>query len=250
MRESLGRIRTLAVRNAKEILRDPLSLFFMIGLPLLMEVLFFELFHSMTAQFEVRRLAPGIAVFAQSFTTLFAGLLLALDRGTSFLTRLFVSRARPCEFIFGYTAALLPVAFIQSALCFAVGGLLDPGFWSLRMIPGVLLSVVTSLLFVGLGILIGSLCSEKAVGGVCSAVITGQSVLSGIWFPVEGLSGGFLTLMNALPFRNAGLLIQSAVNGCGDLWADVFRPLLIVAAYAAAAFVAAVAVFRMRMKRV
>ena len=250
MRESIGRIRTLAVRNTREILRDPLSLFFMIGLPLLMEILFFELFHSMTAQFEVRFLAPGVAVFAQSFATLFAGLLLALDRGTSFLTRLFVSRARSYEFIFGYTAALLPVVFLQSALCFAVGGLLDPAFWSLRMIPGVLLSVVTSLLFIGLGILIGSLCSEKAVGGVCSAIITGQSVLSGMWFPVEGLSDGFTAVMNALPFRNAALLIQSAVNGYGDLWGDVLRPLLIVAAYAVAAFAAAVAVFRMRSKRV
>ena len=43
MRDTIKRIKTLTGRNAKEILRDPISLIFMMGLPLFMEVLFYEL---------------------------------------------------------------------------------------------------------------------------------------------------------------------------------------------------------------
>ena len=125
MRESLSRILTLTRRNIKEIIRDPLSLVFMIALPLLMEILFYYLFHGMTSQFDMKYLAPGIVVFSQSFLSLFTGLLIALDRASSFLTRLYVSKARPYEFITGYMIALLPITFVQSVLFFTVGGIID-----------------------------------------------------------------------------------------------------------------------------
>ncbi len=250
MRDSVKRIKTLTKRNLLEILRDPLNLAFMLGLPLLMEVLFYAIFHKMTAQFEIKYLAPGIVVFSQAFLTLFSGLLIALDRNTSFLTRLYVSSARPYEFIFGYTFALLPISLIQSTLFFVIGGLLDVSFWSVTMLLGLVFSLVTSFFFVGLGILFGSLCTEKSIGGVSSAVVMGQSLLSGMWFPTEGMGKGFMAVMNALPFRNATLLLQNAVNGYQDLFTDLVRPLLILAAYAVVAFTAAILVFRRNMKGV
>ncbi len=250
MIDSLKRIKTLTGRNVREILRDPLSLAFMMGLPLLMEILFYFLFHNLTAQFEMQYLAPGIVVFSESFTTLFAGLLISIDRSTSFLTRLYVSKTRPYEFIFGYTLALLPMSLLQSVLFFVAGGLLDTSFFTVRMIPAALLSLFTSLLFIGLGILLGSLCNEKSIGGASAAIITGQSVLSGMWFPVEGLSGGFLTVMKVLPFKNATMLIQNAVSGYADAWADLWLPLLIVLGYTVVSFAAAIAVFRHKMKNV
>ncbi len=244
MRESVSRIRTLCGRNLKEILRDPISLIFMIALPLLMEILFYFIFHKLTSQFEMKYLAPSIVVFSQSFLTLFTGLLIALDRSSSFLTRLYVSRARSFEFILGYALAVVPVAAIQSVLFFLVGGILDPSIFCVRMIPAALLSVVTSLLFIGFGILFGSLCNEKSIGGISSIVITGQSVLSGMWFPTEGLSGGVLAVMNVLPFKNALLTVQYMLNGEGGVW----QPLLITLAYTIGIFAAAVLVFRSRMK--
>ena len=72
--KSIKRILILTKRNLKEILRDPLSLVFMLGLPLVMEVLFYFLFHNMTNQFEMKYLAPGIVVFSNAFLTLFTGL--------------------------------------------------------------------------------------------------------------------------------------------------------------------------------
>ncbi len=248
MRRSISRILTLAKRNIKEIIRDPLSLIFMLALPLFMEVLFYYIFHKLTPQFEMKYLAPGIVVFSQAFLTLFAGLLIALDRASAFLTRLFVSKARSFEFIFGYALSLIPITFGQSVLFYLVGGIIDPSIFGMGMLWGILLSVVTSLLFIGLGIFFGSLCSEKSVGGVASVVIMCQSVLSGMWFPIEGMSEGIITVMNCLPFRNATILIQNVLNGISDPFNDFWQPLIIVLAYAIVAFTTAILCFKKKMK--
>ncbi|MBO4790958.1 MAG: ABC transporter permease [Clostridia bacterium] len=248
MRESFSRTMTLTRRNLKEILRDPLSLIFMLAMPLAMELIFYFLFHNMTAQFEMKSLAPGIVVFAQAFLALFSGLLIAVDRNTAFLTRLYVSRAKPAEFIFGYALAMLPIAFAQAVLFFAVGGAIEPSLFSPGMLWALLLSPVTALFFIGLGILIGSLCGERSVGGVASIAIAGQSLLSGMWYPQEGLGAGMLFVMKCLPFKNATDLINHALNGVGDAFADFWLPLIITLAYAAAAIFAAVLAFRRNMK--
>ena len=248
MRNSCRRVFVLAARNLKELVREPLGLVFMLGLPLVMEVLFYYIFHNMTAQFEMRYLATGIVGFAQSFLTLFTGILLALDRSSSFLTRLYVSPAKSYEFILGYTVALLPFSLVQSVLFFVVGGIIDPTFWSVGMIWGVLMSVVTSVLYIALGLLFGSVCNERAIGGVCSIVITGQSILSGMWFPLEGLPKGILVVMRVLPFKNVTMALQNVVNGTADPFADVLAPFLIVLAYTVVFQVVAILAFRRKMK--
>ena len=196
----------------------------------------------------MKYLAPGIVVFSQAFLTLFTGLLIATDRNSSFLTRLYVSKAKSYEFIFSYSLSLLPVTVVQSALFFIIGGIFDTSLFGLGMIFAVLLSIITSFFFIAMGILFGSLCNEKSVGGIASIIITGQSLLSGMWFPAEGLDSGMITFMSVLPFKNATLLIQNAVNGINDGFNDFLLPLLIVAGYATAAFIAAITVFRSKMK--
>ena len=124
MKSSLQRVLILTKRNLIEIIRDPLSLIFLMGLPLVMEVLFYFLFHDLTAQFEMKYLAPGIVVFSQAFLSLFSGMLIALDRSSSFLTRLYVTRTRSYEFITSYVLSLLPIALIQSVIFFIIGGIL------------------------------------------------------------------------------------------------------------------------------
>ena len=248
MRKSAGRILTLTGRNLKEMIRDPLSLIFTLGLPLLMEVLFYLLFHGMTSQFEMKYFAPGIVVFSQAFLSLFVGMLLSTDRNTSFLTRLYISRARSYEFIFSYALAIIPIVAAQSLLFFAVGVIFDSSILGVGVLYAILISFVTSLLYIALGILFGSVCNEKSVGGVASIVISGQSLLSGMWFPTEGLGGGIMIAMQVLPFRNATLLIQNVMNGANDAFEDFFLPLIIVLAYTVAAFVVAVLVFKKKMK--
>ena len=248
MEDSLSRILVLTKRNLKEIIRDPLSLIFTLGMPLFMEILFYLIFHSLTEQFEMKYLAPGIVVFAQSFLSLFVGLLIALDRSTSFLTRLYVSKAKSYEFIFSYAIAMLPIVLVQSILFFLVGGIFDTSIFCVGMIFAILLSLLTSLFFISMGILLGTICSEKSIGGISSIVIAGQSVLSGMWFPLDGLNKGMITFMKCLPFRNATILIQNIMNGVNDSFKDFILPLIIVLIYTAIPFVTAILLFRKKMK--
>ena len=248
MNKSLSRINTLTKRNLKEIIRDPLSLIFIIGLPLVMEVLFYYIFHNLTSQFEMKYLAPGIVVFSQTFLTLFIGMLISIDRTTSFSTRLFVSKTKSYEFIISYALALIPIVLVQSILFFLIGGIIEPSLFKIEIILAITLSLITSMLFLGLGILFGSLCNEKSVGGVSSIIISAHSVLSGMWFPVEGLEGGMVKLMNILPFKNATILIQNTINGFSDLMNDFLKPLLIIIIYTVVIFVVAIVVFKNKMK--
>lgn len=248
MNNSISRILILTKRNIKEILRDPLSLVFTLGLPLVMEILFYLIFHKLTPQFEMRYLAPGIVVFSESFLALFVGLLLTLDRSSSFLTRLYVSKTKSYEFIFGYALSIVPIIFIQSVLFFLVGIIFDSSIFGIEMLFAILLSLITSLFFIGTGLLIGSVCNEKSVGGVSSIVIAGQSVLSGMWFPTEGLSDGILKFMEILPFRNATILIQNVMNGINDPVKDFILPLIILLLYTIVIFVVAIIVFKNKMK--
>lgn len=82
-------------RNRKEILRDPLSLVFGIGFPVIMLALFSVLSNSIQGMpkeiFSISNFAPDMVVFGLSFITLFLGTLMANDRKSSFLARLFSS---------------------------------------------------------------------------------------------------------------------------------------------------------------
>ena len=248
MRDSLKRIFVLTKRNLKEIVRDPISLIFMFGLPLFLEILFYLIFHELTPQFEMKYLAPSVVVFSQSFLTIFVGLLLSIDRNTSFLTRLYVSKAKSHEFIFSYSLALIPFVLVQSILFFLIGGIFDSSIFSINMLYAILLSIVTSLFYIAIGILIGATCSEKAVGGVASIIINAQSILSGMWFPIDKLNGGILYLMDVLPFRNGVLLVQNVLNGFNDTFNDFTKPLLIILAYTIVSIVLAIIFFGKKMK--
>ena len=248
MRESISRIFTLTKRNIKEIIRDPLSLVFTILLPLFMEILFYLLFHKLTAQFEMKYLAPGIVVFSQAFLTLFTGLLITVDRNSSFLTRLYVSKAKSYEFILSYAFSVLPISFVQAILFFLVGGIFDTSLFGLEMLLAILMGLITSQFFIAVGILFGSLCNEKSIGGISSIVIVGQSVLSGMWFPTEGLDSAMITTMKCLPFKNSTMLIQNIILGINDVFADFVLPLIIILGYTIVAFIAAFLVFGNKMK--
>lgn len=234
-----------AKRNVKEISRDPLGLIFLFALPLVMLIAFYYMFGSLTDQFQMRYLAPGIVGFGGSFLALFVGILISSDRGTAFLVRLFTTPLRPYEYICGYVMATLPIAIVQSVLFFATATVIDSSFFGAGLFLAMLANLLVSLLFIGFGILFGSICNERSIGGCCSVLIMGQSILSGMWFPPEGLGEGFIAVMNALPFRNATVLLQSVCQGEGE----ILRPLLVLAAYTVVVTVLAILVFAKKMKQ-
>ncbi len=235
-----------SIRNSKEILRDPINLAFGLAFPLVLLLLLSAIQANIPVeQFPIQRLAPGIAMFGLSFITLFSATLISKDRTTSFLARLFSSPLTARDFILGYAAPLLPMCLVQACLCYlaamALG--LTPS-WRIGAAIAALLPA--SLFFIGLGLLCGSLFSDKQVGGLCGALLTNLSAwLSGTWFDLDLVGGWFKRIAELLPFCHAVDAGRAAL--AGD-WGAVTPHLLWVAGYALLTLIAAVAVFRRSMR--
>src|SRR5574344_1394965 len=97
-----------AKRNFKELIRDPLSLIFAIGLPLFL-LFIFQQFKIPSGIYKIENFTPGIIIFSYSFISLFTALLVSKDRSTSFLMRLFSSPLTLINYIGGYSLAIIPV---------------------------------------------------------------------------------------------------------------------------------------------
>lgn len=203
-----------ASRNSKEILRDKINLAFGIGFPVILLLLLTAIQRNIPADlFVIDQLIPGIAIFGLSFIALFSGTLIAKDRASSLMSRLFASPLTARDFIFGYTLPLLPMAIMQVAVCYAVAGLLG-----LTITPNVLLAMIVTIpaiiLFIAIGLLCGSLFNDKQVGGVCGALLTNLSAwLSGTWFDLELVGGTFARIANLLPFSHAVNAGRAAIAG-------------------------------------
>ena len=239
--------RAFASRTVKELLRDPLNLAFGLGFPLVLLLLMTAIQANIPVSiFALDTLTPGVAIFGLSFISLFSATLISKDRTTSFLMRLFASPLSAGGFITAYTMPLLPMALAQTVICYLCAALLG-----MQMTLNVLLAVVTTipaaLLFIGIGLLCGSVFNDKQVGGICGALLTNVSAwLSGTWFDLNLVGGVFKQIAYALPFAHAVEAGRAAV--AGDYGA-IMPHLWWVIAYAAVVFALAVVVFRKKMHR-
>ncbi|PKM71930.1 MAG: ABC transporter permease [Firmicutes bacterium HGW-Firmicutes-16] len=239
------RTRAFALRNYKEIIRDKLNIAFGLGFPIIV-LLLLSLIQSNipVSLFAVDRLTPGIAVFGLSFVSLFSGMLIAKDRGSSFMLRLFTSPMTASDFILGYTIPLLPLAIAQIAVCFIVALFLglEP---SVHILMTILVLLPAAVLFIAIGLLCGSIFNDKQVGGVCGALLTNLSAwLSGTWFDVDLVGGAFKAIANALPFIHAVNAGRAALSGN---YGGIFPELWWVIGYAAALIILAIVVFTHKM---
>lgn len=199
-----------AKRNFKELIRDPLSVIFAIGLPLFL-LLIFQQFKIPSNIYNIESFAPSIIVFSYSFISLFTALLVSKDRSTSFLMRLFASPLTIFNYIGGYSLAILPIAIIQSTLFLIVASLygLPLGVNTLLVI---LIMLPVAFLFVGLGILIGCSFNDKTASGVSSIIVQLVAFTGGIWFDVTMVGKVFQTICNILPFKYTVDLARLAIN--------------------------------------
>ena len=233
-----------AGRNTKELLRDPLSLLFLIALPLVMLFVFSAINSSVPVeQFQIGRIGPGIAMFSLTFIALFSGMLLAGDRESSFLARRLASPLTAVDFLAGYTWPLLGIALAQITMCFAASFTLG-----LPVTANVLLAIVVLLpaafFFIGCGLLMGTLLTAGQVGGGSALLINVAGFLGGIWLPLQLIGGGFKAVADLLPFSHAVQAAQAAI--AGDV-AAILPHLTWCIGYAVAVVALAVLVFRKRM---
>ena len=237
---------TFAGRNTKEILRDPLNLAFAFGFPLVLMLLLSAIQANIPVKlFALQQLTPGISVFGLSFLTLFSATVIAKDRASSLLRRLYTTPMTAVDFILGYTLPMVPIAVIQCAGCYAAAIAL--GLKCTRNIwYAVIFIMPVSLLYIALGLLCGSVLNDKQVGGVCGALLTNLSAwLSGIWFDLDLVGGAFQKAAHLLPFVHAVELERSVLagdiaGGLLDLWW--------VLGYAFVLLVLAIAAFLRQMK--
>ena len=241
------RMLTFAGRNAKEILRDPLTLLVGLGFPLILLLLLSAIQANIPVSlFEIQSLAPGITVFGLSFITLFSATVLAKDRGSSLLQRLYTTPLTPADFILGYTLPILPIAVAQSVICYLVAILLGLDV-TVNILYAVLCIVPVAVLYIALGLLCGSVFTDKQVGGICGALLTNLSAwLSGVWFDLELVGGAFQKIANMLPFVHAVEMERAVLAG---RFADVLPHLWWVLGYAVGLLALAVLLFLRQMKK-
>ena len=208
---------TFARRNAKEILRDPLTLFFGLGFPLVLLVLMSVIQANIPVSlFELPHLTPGVTVFGLSFMTLFSATVIAKDRGSAFLSRLYTTPLTPTDYLLGYTLPMLPIAAAQCAVCY-LGAILLGLDVTVHLLSAILMIVPVSLLYLALGLLCGSILNEKQVGGICGALLTNLSAwLSGVWCDLSLVGGTFRKIADALPFVHAVELERAVLAGNYD----------------------------------
>ena len=238
---------TFAGRNTKEILRDPLNLAFGLGFPLVLIFLLSAIQANIPVKlFEIQHLAPGITVFGLSFMTLFSATIIAKDRGSSLLQRLYTTPLTPPDFILGYTLPIIPIAVAQCAVCYIAAIILG-----LEITAGILYAILfiipVSVFYIALGLLCGSIFTDKQVGGICGALLTNLSAwLSGVWFDLDLVGGAFQKIAYALPFVHAVEMERAVLAGN---FTGIFPHLWWVLGYAAAALVLAVLLFLRQMKK-
>ena len=236
------RMLTFAKRCAKEILRDPINLGFGLGFPLVLLFLLSALQSSIPVSlFEISSLTPGITVFGLSFMTLFSATLVARDRESSLLQRLYTTPLKGVDFILGYMLPLLPIALGQTSICYLAAAMLG-----LRVSVNILYAAAgilpMAVFNIALGLLCGSLLGVKQVGGVCGALLTNLSV----WFDLTLVGGWFETIAHALPFVHAVEMEKALLGGQFALAAAHIWPVLL---YSIGATALAVFCFLGQMKK-
>ena len=238
---------TFAKRCAREILRDPINLGFGLGFPLVLLLLLSAIQANIPVSlFEIGNLTPGITVFGLSFMTLFSATLVAKDRESAFLQRLYTTPLTGLDFILGYMLPLLPIALGQSAVCYLAAMALGMPL-SINILYAIAGLLPMAVFHIALGLLCGSLLGVKQVGGICGALLTNLSAwLSGVWFDLSLVGGSFQKIAGILPFTH-GVEMEKAL--CAGNFPAAWPHLLPVALYSILATAAAVLCFLRQMNK-
>ena len=236
----------LSTRTAKEILRDPINLFFGLGFPLILILLLSTIQKNIPVSlFEIENLTPGITVFGLSFMSLFAAVIVSKDRESALLSRLYTTPLNSFDFIIGYILPLIPISILQSIICYivAIPFGLKPSVGVIMALVG---NILVSLFFISFGVLCGSSLSSKQVGGICGALLTNLSAwLSGVWFDISLVGGVFKAVANALPFIHAVEMERALFSGNYEV-IGIHTP--VVGIYTLAVTLLAILMFLRQMK--
>ena len=241
------RIFSFSKRTFKEILRDPLTLVFGLGFPSILIVLLSVIQSNIPVSiFEINKLVPGMTIFGLSFMTLFSATLIAKDRENAFLTRLYATPMKALDFILGYSLPIVPIALAQGIFCYIIGFFFGLKF-SINILYSIIFLIPVSVIFIGLGLMFGSILTQKQVGGICGALLTNLTAwLSGIWFDLDLVGGVFKKVAEILPFYHAVKLEQMVFIGDFN---NIFTHLFVILIYMVILIIIPIFSFLKQMKK-
>lgn len=237
------RILNFAKRNFKEIIRDPLSIIFSVLLPLFL-LFIFQQINIPSENYELKNFTPGIIVFGFSFITLFTAMLISKDRTSSLLIRLGISPMRTIEYILGYIVSIIPIILIQNLLFFIMAIILGLSF-SINIILAMFVSIVVAILFIAIGIIIGSIFTEKASSGISSIIVQLVCFTSGMYFPAEFLGKVFLNVCKFLPFESCVIIIKGVMNNTLEIIS--IRNIIVLSIYLILTLITSIFIFKKKM---
>jgi len=238
---------SLANRNMKEVYRDPVSILLGLVMPVALLILFSSIYkRSQLDMFSPQKLTPGITIFSYAFLIMFSAILLAKDKQSAFLIRLFTTPLKSSDFILAYMLPFIPLAIFQTLVCFIVGALLGATFSNVFV--SLLIFLLVAMICISLGIILGALFTVNQVTGVGSLLVTAIGLFCGTWTPLKLMGGVFETIGYALPFAHAVDAAKGLLSGSG--FGDISNNLYVILIYTVSLFVLAILSFRLSMKKI
>lgn len=233
-------------RNFKELINDPISIIFIIGLPVFLLIFIVTLNKSINSNdaFKVNNFVPATIIFSFSFITMFSGMLIAKDRNSSFLSRMFVSPLKPKNYILGYMIPLFLLAIIQSIVLYIVGFIMGLNF-NIHIFSSFFFLLLISTLFISIGLILGSLLKDQQVAPISSLLVQIVAFLSGMWFNLDLIGGIYEKIGYILPFSHSVDLVRHVLLG---EYNKIFINLLFLVLYTTLFLIISIYTFKIRMK--
>lgn len=236
------RIINFAKRNFKELIREPESIVFCIVLPLFLLIIF-QQFKIPNEAYSIENFTPSIIIFSYSFISLFTAQLVAKDRCSLLLTRLYASPMKAREYIVGYTISIIPMAIFQSLIFFVAATFFGLDF-GINTLLTILILIPISILFVAMGILIGNVTSDKSAPGLASIVIQLVAFTSGIWFSIDMVGKIYKIVCRVLPFSHTVNLSRMILNNTKG---NFLESISIIIIYTILIFIISSIIFKKKM---
>jgi ABC-2 type transport system permease protein len=137
------------------------------------------------------------------------------------------------------------MAAVQGVITFLAAAILGLPL-SVNTLLAVLVVLPIAVLFVGLGLLFGSFLDDKAVGGICGALLTNiAGWFSGTWIPLDLIGGVFKQTAEVLPFYHSVEAAKEAIRGN---FTEIMPHIAVVLGYAVVFYALAVFAFYHKMK--
>lgn len=202
----MRKLNAFVKRNILETIREPLSLIFCLGFPVVMLVfmqIIFTNIEIIPENFKIEHYAMGICVFGYTFTSMFISMNIAGDKNSSLIKRIEISPTSKTTYLLSYIISGLLMTLIQTLLFFVLAFIFGLPF-SLNSVLAFIYLLPSAIFYLTIGIIIGLLCkNEKQTGPISSIIITLVGILGGIFMPLSAFSGGFLSFVNSLPFAHS-----------------------------------------------